>query len=177
MNKPLQKQIFKMVARDQAMRFSGVWNAKIDQKNTRALKAIIKKYGWPDIDLVGKKAGQGAFLLAQHADNDPKFQKLCLKLLTQKFEEHKVEPQSLAYLTDRVFVNFGKKQIYGTQFYFNKKTKKFGPRPIKDLKNLSKRRYQKKLGSFQTYSKLLHQRQNTISNNLQAKKNFSIRIS
>ncbi len=162
MNKRLQKQILKMVAKDQAMRFFGVWNPRIDHKNTNALKNIIKKYGWPDIPLVGKKASLGAFLLAQHADKDLKFQKLCLKIITEKFKEHKMEPQSVAYLTDRVLVNSGQKQIYGTQFYFNKKTKKFGPRPINDRKNLFKRRRQMKLGSFWANYKLLLKRHREI---------------
>ncbi|MCX6744551.1 MAG: hypothetical protein NTX82_03435 [Candidatus Parcubacteria bacterium] len=158
MNKPLREQILKMVARDQRMRFSGIWDFKIDRENTKALKIIIKKYGWPDIPLIGKKASLGAFLLAQHADRDLKFQKLCLKLLTEKFRKHNVEPQSFAYLTDRVLVNSGGEQIYGTQFYTDKKTGEFGPRPIKDKKNLFKRRRQMKLGSFWADYKLLLKR-------------------
>lgn len=147
-----------MVANDQAMRSSGKWNPRIDRQNTIALKKMIKKYGWPDIPLVGKKASQGAWLIAQHADKDLKFQRLCLKLITEKLKEQKVDPQNFAYLTDRVLVNSGKKQIYGTQFYFNKITKKFGPRPIKDKKDLFKRRRKMKLGSFVAYYKLLLKR-------------------
>jgi hypothetical protein len=158
MNKRLQKQILAMVAKDQRMRSSGNWVTKIDQDNTRELKKIIKKYGWPDIPLVGKKGSLGAFLLAQHADKDLKFQKLCLKLMTEKLKENKIDPQNFAYLTDRVLVNSGKKQIYGTQFYTNKMTKKFGPRPIQDRKNLFRRRRQMKLGSFKANFKLLLKR-------------------
>jgi hypothetical protein len=36
-------------------------------------------------------------------------------------------------------VNEGKKQLFGTQFYKNKKCI-FRPRPIRDMKNLDKRR-------------------------------------
>jgi len=55
--------------------------------------------------LVGKKASQGAWLIAQHADHDLKFQKKCLKLLAEKLKIKKVEPRNFAYLTDRVLVN------------------------------------------------------------------------
>lgn len=158
MNKQLKKQILAMVAKDQKMRFSGKWDPKIDRQNTKALKKIVKKYGWPDIPMVGKRGSLGAFLLAQHTDKDLTFQKLCLKLLTEKFKEKKVDPQNFAYLTDRVMVNSGQKQIYGTQFYTNKKTKKFGPRPIYDRKNLFLRRRQMNLGSFEADFRLLLKR-------------------
>lgn len=39
------------------------------------MKKIVKKHGWPGISLVGKKASVGAWLLAQHADRDLRFQK------------------------------------------------------------------------------------------------------
>ena len=162
MNKRLQKQILAMVAKDQHMRLSSKWDPQIDRQNTIVLKNIIRKYGWPDIPLVGKKASQGAWLLAQHADHDLKFQKLCLKLIIEKLKKHKIDPQNFAYLTDRILVNSGKKQIYGTQFYTNKKTEKFDPKPIKDKKHLFQRRRQMKLGSFEAYYKLLLKRHKEI---------------
>lgn len=152
-----------MVDKDQQMRFSGIWNPKIDQKNTNDLKKILNKHGWPDIKLVGKKASLGAFLLAQHADRDLNFQKLCLKLIAEKLKERQVVPSCFAYLADRVLVNSKQKQIYGTQFYFDKKNNKFAPQPIKDRKNLFKRRRQMKLGSFWADFKLLKKRQQEFS--------------
>jgi len=95
------------------------------------LKKIIKEIGWPVISKVGKEASQAAWLVAQHADHDVKFQEYCLNLMKNASDGDVLKKQ-IAYLTDRILVNTGKKQLYGTQFYLNKKGV-YGPRPIKDL--------------------------------------------
>ena len=67
-----------MAKKDQEMRSGhkkGVrLNGNIDKQNNAELKRIIREYGWPTISLVGKKASSNAWLLAQHADKDQKFQ-------------------------------------------------------------------------------------------------------
>lgn len=153
-NKSIQKKIHKMVKKDQLMRKSGKFDKNTDIENTKKLKKIIYKYGWPDIDLVGKKASHGAWLIAQHADHNVRFQEKCLKLLKNKLKENKVSSQEIAYLTDRIRVNKNLPQIYGTQFYLNKK-KGFTHSPIKDRKNLDKRREKFNLESFFEYKKRL----------------------
>ena len=65
-----------------------------------------------------------------------------------------ISKTNIAYLKDRVLVNNGKKQLFGTQFYTNKKGI-FGPRPIKDIKNLNKRRKEYGLPPFSEYKKLI----------------------
>lgn len=57
-----------------------------------------------------------------------------------------------AYLTDRILVNIGKPQTYGTQFYKNPNGKLI-PRPIKNTNLLEKRRKAVGLGSFKLYKK------------------------
>jgi hypothetical protein len=57
-----------------------------------------------------------------------------------------------AYLTDRILVNNSKKQLYGTQFYRDKRGVLIA-RPIKNKDNLDKRRKAVGLESFQKYSK------------------------
>lgn len=140
-----------MWADDQDMRITK-FDSKIDKRNQEKLKKIIKKYGWPTDKLVGPTARRTAWIVAQHADKDLPFQVECLKHLSKAVKKKEASPTDLAYLTDRVLVNLGKEQTYGTQFYENEKGK-FGPRPIKDVKNLEKRR--KKLGMepFKEYKK------------------------
>lgn len=152
MNKSLAKQINAMVKKDQSMRKSGKWDTKIDKENTKKLKEIIKKHGWPDKKTVGEKASIGAWLIAQHADHDLKFQKKCLKLLDEKVGKCLASSVYLAYLTDRVLVNNGKWQLYGTQFYQTKEGV-LKERPIKDKKNLEKRRKLVGLEPFTKYKK------------------------
>lgn len=157
MDKLLQQKILKMVKQDQKMRLSGKWDKNVDIQNTQKMKKIIKKYGWPDIDLVGKQGSTGAWLLVQHADYDVAFQDKCLKLIKEKLKNKKVAPANYAYLKDRINVHKKRPQIYGTQFYLNKNNKLI-PRPIKDKKNLDKRRKKYGLESFEKYKKRMEKR-------------------
>jgi hypothetical protein len=162
MNKIIKNKILSLVKKDQKMRKSSTskWNFKVDKENTNELKKVIKKYGWPDFDLVGKEASKGAWLIAQHADHDVKFQEYCLNLMKEKLKDNKIEPQYFAYLTDRVLVNQDKPQLYGTQFYL--KNNKLIPRPIKDTKNLEKRRKKFELEPFTKYRARLLRRQKLL---------------
>jgi len=150
MNKELKNKILKMAAKDQKMRSSGKWNNNVDIQNTNVMKEIIKTFGWPDIDLVGKQASTNAWLLVQHSDHDVVFQEKCLRLIKEKLKDNKVIPENYAYLKDRVNVNKKRLQLYGTQFYLNN-NKKLVPRPIRDKKNLDKRREKYGLELFEKY--------------------------
>lgn len=161
MNAELRKQILRIVKRDQEMRRTHkTWNPIVDHKHTRILKAIIKKHGWPDKNLVGKDGAEWAWLIAQHADHDVSFQKECLRLMRVKFREGTVDPQHVAYFTDRVLVNSGRPQRYGTQFYL--KNGQLVPRPIKDKKRIEKQRKKFCLGPLTQYQSRLTNRQNKL---------------
>jgi hypothetical protein len=159
-NKLLKNKILIMVKKDQGVRINRkLWKnvEKIDKRNTLEMKKIIKKYGWPGISLVGKKASMGAWLLIQHADRNLIFQKKCLELVRRAVRQNEIEKKYLAYLIDRINVNEDKPQVFGTQFYTNKNGE-FTTRPIKDKKNLTKRRKKFGLPPFQKYKNFLLQR-------------------
>ena len=115
----------------------------------RQMKLIVNKYGWPTSKLVGKRASHFAWLLVQHAD-DVKFQEDCLKFIKEAGGNDEVARSEVAFLTDKILVNKGKPQIYGTQFYFNKNGELI-PRPIFNLPHLDDRRKTMGLGSFNEY--------------------------
>lgn len=125
---------------------------KIRIKNTKRLKQIIKKIGWPTSDIVSKKGELATWLIVQHTDYNPKFQEKCLRLL-KKLPKTKERKGHIAYLTDRVCINKNKKQIYGTQFH--EKNGKIVPQQIFDEVHLEKRRKDLGLGSFKEYTKRL----------------------
>lgn len=127
---------------------------KADQENTSWLKAIIEKQGWLTFSMVGKDGAQSAWLLVQHADADPKFQRHCLDLMT-KSPRNEVSLSNLAYLTDRVLLAEGKKQLYGTQFM--KMDDKWKPRPLEDEQNVDKRRAEMGLSKLADYVKMIEQ--------------------
>ena len=109
----------------------------VDADNTARLKEIIAEHGWPGSSLVGEDGACAAFLIAQHADLEPAFQQRCLKLM-QNSAPGEVSPGDIAYLTDRVRVNTGQPQLYGTQFWIQGGS--LVPRPIEEPELLDARR-------------------------------------
>lgn len=57
-----------------------------------------------------------AWLLLQHADTDPAWQRRWLGAVERLARDNELSPQSYALFVDRVQVNEGRKQIYGSQF-------------------------------------------------------------
>jgi hypothetical protein len=57
--------------------------ASVDAGNLAWLKETVAEVGWPGRSMVGEDGAHAAWLLAQHADRDPAFQRRCLDLVTQ----------------------------------------------------------------------------------------------
>ncbi len=156
-NKNLSNYILKLTEADQGLRklrFKDIEMIKglpnylvyaVDGVHNYKIKCIIEQYDYPTQKLIGKRAMHAFWLLVQHQDFDLKLQKACL-------ENCNFEPKEKALLADRILVNSDNKQIYGTQFYRNEKGQLI-PRPIKDKKNLDKRRKSAGLEPFAEYLK------------------------
>ncbi len=110
---------------------------KVDAANTKWLQAQVDKHGWLGRSLVGRQGAKDAWLLVQHADQKPKFQRRCLDLMTA-MPKGEVSGANLAYLTDRVLLAEGKPQRYGTQCTMQ--DGKATLRKVEDRQNLNKRR-------------------------------------
>lgn len=170
-NKKLSSTIIKMANKDQKMRLAfqekaAAWDDKLDERNTKQMKKIVAKFGWPTIPYIGRKASTAAWLLVQHADHDPKFQRKCLTLM-QSLPEGEVAKHNLAYLEDRVLVNEGLKQKYGTQFHYSKNGK-VKPRSLINKKGLNKRR---KIMGLETFEKNMTIMQKMVDKHMRAKRN------
>lgn len=124
------------------------WHS-IDDGNTRWLADLVASRGWPGRTLVGDEAAKAAWLLAQHADQDPVQQRAFLDLLRGAVAQGEASPAHLAYLEDRVRVNAGQPQLYGTQFTVTGET--IGPCPIEDPERIDERRAQAGLEPFADY--------------------------
>jgi hypothetical protein len=111
----------------------------IHEKNNKRIKQIISEHGWPGFDMVGKDGAEAAWLLTQHAVLDKKFMESCVSLLKEAVEKKQAQKHHLAFLQDRILTMSGQPQIYGTQFDVDDNGKVF-PLPIKDTKNVDKRR-------------------------------------
>ena len=129
--------------------------AQVDKSNRERLKVIIAVHGWPTYDMVGTEASHAAWLIVQHSDRDVKFQKKCLALMEPLVEKNQVGKSDFAYLWDRVAVNGGKEQRYGTQI--EKKDGKWQPKPVEDPDNLDKRRSSVGLMPMSDYLKIFEE--------------------
>lgn len=89
----------------------------VDRDNTAWLKMVVGEHGWPGVDLVGEEGADAAWLLAQHADHDPMFQRRALELITHAALAGQVRPAHYAFLVDRVRVADARPQVYGTQYH------------------------------------------------------------
>jgi hypothetical protein len=122
---------------------------RIDDDNTRWLADLVASRGWPGRALVGDEAARAAWLLAQHADQDPIQQRAFQDALRAAVAQGQAPAAHLAYLEDRVRVNAGRPQLYGTQFTVTGET--IGPCPIEDPGRLDERRAQAGLEPFADY--------------------------
>jgi len=123
---------------------------RIIRSNFPLIKNIADKYGFPGYDLVGKESSNNYWLLVQHSDFDVAFQKRALKLMKRQVEKKNASGQSYAYLIDRININEGKPQIYGTQIIMSGNTT---IKPCIDIDNLDKRRKSVGLKPIKEYLK------------------------
>lgn len=87
---------------------------RIDSKNALRVQQIIDLYGWLGSDELGEDANETLFLCIQHAD-DLIIQTKYLPILKKAMEEGNADGWQYAFLTDRIKMNRGEKQVYGTQ--------------------------------------------------------------
>jgi hypothetical protein len=154
----LRAELMEMFRIDQAARrgeslpeLEGRGMGDVDAVHTARMREIIAEHGWPTESLVGEDGARSAWLLVQHADAQPEFQRECLELM-KAAGDGEVDAVDVAYLTDRVLVNEGKKQIYGTQFWTVDGIR--APRPIEDEAAVEALRAEVGMGTMQDY----HQR-------------------
>jgi hypothetical protein len=156
-NEPLRAELLALAEADQDFRrrrrrlTQDRVRAELEREHARAARAaeLVSAHGWPGRSLVGDDGAQAAWLLIQHADHDVELQERCLRLLADAVEAGEAEPRQLAYLTDRVRVNRGRPQLYGTQFFGGGDG--YGVRPVDDPERLDERRASAGLEPFPDY--------------------------
>lgn len=126
----LQRELLARLAVDQAIRdtVSQVLQAagrfdtsllrrmwEVDTPNSNWLKGVIAERGWPGRSLVGDEGAQAAFLIVQHATHDTAFMASALVLMERAVPDSEARGADVAMLADRLAVQRGQKQRYGTQ--------------------------------------------------------------
>jgi len=115
---------------------------KYDSLNISDINRLIEKYGNPNVANIGKKRLGNFITILMHTETESQLR--YYPYIKQLFVQNLIDNERYAYLTDRILVKKGKKQMYGTQLRFDNKQNKYIVFPIKDIKNIDKRR--KKMG-------------------------------
>jgi hypothetical protein len=89
------------------------------------------------------------FLVIQHSDKDTR--EKYLPILREAVRNKDASAADLAKLEDRLALEQGKKQIYGTQLGLNEKTKSYYVLPIEDPDHLDDQRKKMGLSSMKTH--------------------------
>ena len=131
----LDKQLKDMVEVDQIAAYipkgkykdysKGQWHNFQDSVFTvheEIVEQMFSKYGFLGFDKAGKEGSNHFWLLVQHSDKYPEFQKRVLKAMDKEVKKENADPNNYAYLYDRVKVNAGEKQLFGTQVTYETET-------------------------------------------------------
>ncbi len=94
---------------------SAAYMAQVDAAHTQELKRLLQDITWREIASAGGDLFIKAFYVVQHSP-DLEFQASVLDELTPLVSEGRINAQQYAYLFDRVKLNQGGLQRYGTQF-------------------------------------------------------------
>lgn len=151
----IAKELAERADVDQSMRLGKIpWDPEIDRRNTEWLKTIVGEIGWPTRSKVGEQASILAWLIAQHAAHDVAFQEHALALMRSAGDEE-CRPRDVAYLEDRVRVNHGLPQLYGTQGWVIDDV--WQPREIEREEEVDERRKMVGLSTLAEYEALMRQ--------------------
>ena len=123
-----------------AFRLSVANAVMIDAESGAFIRQVLETFDWVDIERFGEAASNRAWLLVQHADTDVDFQAEALSRMEAYLETGGVSKSNYAYLWDRVAVNQGRLQRYGTQPVSDCVDGKLKLKPAEDPDNLDARR-------------------------------------
>jgi len=163
MDEPLRKELLDREARDQAAQHAAIAagggeafksTLPVAKANADWLKTVIAEKGWPTRSKVGRDGAKAAWLLVQHADQDPGFQAQVLPLIEHAAKADEADRADVALLTDRVLVAQGKPQRYGSQFVQGDDGA-MQLRPTEDMPGLDARRSAMGLPSLAEYKAIL----------------------
>jgi hypothetical protein len=129
-----------------------------DSLNYFLLIDIFAKHGYPNYDLVGERGSSNFWLLVQHQDRHPSFQDSVLTKMKIEVDSGKASGENYAYLVDRVKVNTGQPQVYGTQMQLNSKSTSYEPKNVIEPEKLNERRKSVGLTSIEDYIQFMNHR-------------------
>jgi len=125
LNKKLRDRLLKLVEKDQERIQNTIDDTtksadllkrmrESRQRNTLELCPILKEFGWPTIDLVGKDGVDAAFLLLKNSSSF-EIQTDLMPVIIAAVKKGQIPRASFAGYLDRLRLSAGLKQLFGTQ--------------------------------------------------------------
>lgn len=171
-NEPFARELFKMIIKDQGLMYAGnierkkymqnggyfstpaifpvlAMEEKNMQENQKRLFKLLDKYGWPTASEVTEYAAAGAALIINHSTYEVRLK--YFPMLEEAFKKGEAQPLRYAKMRDRLLVEEGKKQLYGTQIKMENLVRE--PHPIEDPEQVDQRRAEIGLGPLAPYLK------------------------
>ena len=115
--KEIRDELAKRIVEDQAVRTNADRRgdmAAVDADNTKYLRALVTDLGWIDAKRFGKQTATNAFLIVQHS-GDLRLMQAALPEIEKDMKAGAGDPQDYALLYDRLKLNLGERQRYGSQ--------------------------------------------------------------
>lgn len=171
-NEVFAKELFRMIIKDQGFMYTGnIERRKYMQnggyfstpaifpilameennrmENESKLLKLLDIYGWPTASSVTEYAAAGAALIINHSTYEIRSQ--YFPMLEKAFKQGEAQPLRYAKMKDRLLVEEGKKQLFGTQWKFENSERV--PYPIEEPEHVDKRRSEIGLGPLKIYLK------------------------
>lgn len=171
-NEPFTRELFRMIIRDQGFMYAGnierrkyiqnggyfstpaifpvlAMEEKLLKQNEEQLLKLLDLYGWPTTTEVTEYAAAGAALIINHTNYELRAK--YFPLLEEAFFNGEAQPIRYAKMRDRLLVEEGQDQLYGTQIKFENLKKE--PYPIKEPHLVDVRRAEVGLGPLGPYLK------------------------
>jgi hypothetical protein len=127
-----------------------VWR-RLTARHGDRLAEMMAEHGWPTEQRVGTDAARAAWLVAQHADRQLDVQRRAVALMTEAVASGAASARDLAFLQDRLAVNEGREQRYGTQIGAVADGRPV-PWPCEDPERLDERRAEVGIEPFDEYT-------------------------
>lgn len=171
-NKSFARELFRMIIKDQGFMYVGnIEREKYMQnggyfgtpaiypilameeknmiENKEQLVKLLDVNGWPTASSVTEYAAAGAALIINHTTYE--IRSKYFPMLEKAFKQGEAQPLRYAKMRDRLLVEEGKEQLFGTQWKFE--NSKRVPHTIEEPEYVDKRRAEIGLGPLSVYLK------------------------
>ncbi|QEG20448.1 DUF6624 domain-containing protein [Mariniblastus fucicola] len=130
------------------------WEAfkdKTYRAHQKRAEEIFHDFGFVGFDLAGEAGSSDFWIIVQHSDHDSKFQNEVLKKMKVEVDRGNADSKEYGLLVDRVKLNTGESQIYGTQVDFDHDTCQAYPKNLADRIGVNARRKEIGLEPLEIY--------------------------